>query len=77
METKIENQQKVLCETIVEKCTEMNVRPSDVLTVLGGGVIHFIMKISDITGHDGKKMVKIFADGLANAKIELKSKKKR
>ena len=69
--TKVEKQQCALRDAILDCMSKQNVAPQDVLTVLGGGCIRFLVPIADLFGYGEKEIVKAFGEGLLTAEIEL------
>ena len=58
-----------LLNAMVESMADDRIDPQDVLFVLGEAVIRFLIASAEILDCEPKEMVKVFAEGLANAEI--------
>jgi len=59
-----------LSEQIFETMAKNEVRPDEVLALLGDGVARFLMMVAEPLGYEKKEIVKVFGEGLVNAEIE-------
>lgn len=64
-----EEKSRKLLDVIVENCKEMDVQPDEVLEVVGTAVANLLTTIAPMYGCSPQKMLKVFANGIANAEL--------
>ena len=64
-----EEKASALLDTMIKKCKELDVQPNEVLEVVGTAVATMITTIAPMYGCTEKKMLRVFANGIANAEL--------
>ena len=58
-----------LAQVIIKTCKELEVTPEETLEVIGTSVVNILTTIAPVFGVTERKMLKIFADGIAKAEL--------
>ena len=58
-----------LAQVIIKTCKELEVTPEETLEVIGTSVVNILTTIAPVFGVTERKMLKIFADGVAKAEL--------
>ena len=59
-------------DAIIRSLRLADVKPEEVLPVLGEAVIEFLVTVANVVGVDAVELIHCFGDGIYNAQVELK-----